>query len=90
MTGAVTNSMTPAQFAALATLLRLRNSSSAKAARLVLVEGLDKPTAAARYGITTHSLYQCLANCGRGRLLAQIVAGIPPSHPACDECVKQR
>jgi len=79
MTGVVTNKMTSAQFAALAALLRLRSSSSAEAARLVLVEELDKPTAAARCGITTHSLYQCLASCERGRALARIVDGIHPT-----------
>jgi len=69
--------MTNEQFDALATLLRMgARGASAQAARLVLVDGLDKRSAATQCDITLDALYKCLARCEHGRILARIAAGI--------------
>jgi len=68
--------MTNEQFDALATLLRMgARGTSAQAAKLVLVDGVDKRSAATQCGITLDALYKCLARCEHGRILACIVAG---------------
>jgi len=72
--------MTAEQFDALAALLRMRvRGDSAQAARLVLVDGLDKEAAARRCGITQNALRMCLVRCEQGRELAKIVTEIAKS-----------
>ncbi|MGB6053729.1 MAG: hypothetical protein WBG17_00670 [Burkholderiaceae bacterium] len=44
--------MTPDEFAALATLMRMQGSASERAARLVLLEGWPQKAAARQTGIT--------------------------------------
>lgn len=67
--------MTAEQFAALAELLRLRQSASREAARLVLVEGMSVGEAAQRAGISSQGVSNALASCQRGIELARLVAG---------------
>ncbi len=67
--------MTKEQFAALADLLRLRDSPSRAAARLVLVDELTPAEAARAAGTTPQAVSNALASCRRGIALAQIVAG---------------
>jgi len=73
--------MTNEQFNALATLLRMGvRGASAQAARLVLVDGLDKRSAAAQCGITLDAIRKCLSRCENGRKLAQVVASREKSY----------
>lgn len=74
MSGAPT-AMTPARFAALATLLRLRAGPAQVAARLVLVDGLRLADAAREAGCTPQSAANTLAACRRGLALARTAAG---------------
>lgn len=67
--------MTADQFDALAELLRLRQSASREAARLVLVDGLSVGDAAARTGISSPAVSNALASCQRGIELARRVVG---------------
>lgn len=67
--------MTNEQFDALAELLRLRGGASQEAARLVLVNGLDRATAAQRAGVTADALRKCLKRCEEGLALARIACG---------------
>lgn len=65
--------MTPAQFDALATLLRLQPASpSREAARLVLVEGLTGVEAARRLGLTQPAVSKAVSSCRRGMGLARV------------------
>lgn len=63
------------QFAALAELLRLRQSPSCEAARLVLVDGLSTGAAAERMNITPQAVSNALASCQRGITLSRRVVG---------------
>lgn len=67
--------MTPAQFAALAELLRLRGGPSEDAARLVLVEGLTPAAAARQAGASPQAVSNALARCRRGMELVAIAYG---------------
>lgn len=49
--------VTPRQFATLAELLRLRGGASQECARLVLVEGMTVPDAAAQTGLGLRAAY---------------------------------
>lgn len=70
--------MTECQFLALADLLRLRESPSRAAARLVLVDGLAPAAAARAAGTTPQAVSNALASCRRGIALAKIVSGFSP------------
>lgn len=63
--------MTAHQFAALATLISLRQSASRDAARLVLVDGLSVLDAAERCGISVQGANQAVLRCRRALELAQ-------------------
>lgn len=65
--------MTHAQFDALAELLRLRGGPATDAARLVLVDGLSAPDAAALVGMSRTAVYNAVARCRLGVELAQRV-----------------
>ena len=67
--------LTDEKFNALAALLRLRDSPSRAAARLVLVDELTPAEAARAAGTTPQAVSNALASCRRGIALAQIVAG---------------
>jgi len=71
-----TPTLDDSQFAALASLLRLRNGSSRESARLVLVEGLRICDAAARTGLSQPAVSNAISRCCRGMRLAQIVVGM--------------
>ncbi len=66
--------MTADQFAALAKLARLRESPSATAARLVLVDGLDLAEAARQAGCSYNAAWQSLQTCRAVIELARVVA----------------
>lgn len=68
--------MTPAQFSALAQLLRLRTGPAREAARLVLVEGLRPADAAALAGCSAASASNTLAVCRAGLELARVATGL--------------
>ena len=67
--------MTADQFDALAELLRLRQSASREAARLVLVDGLRTGEAADHTGITSQGVSNAVASCQRGIELAGRIVG---------------
>lgn len=67
--------MTAEQFAALADLLRLRQSASREAARLVMVDGLSTGAAAELAGVSSQAVSNALASCQRGIELARRVVG---------------
>jgi DNA-directed RNA polymerase specialized sigma24 family protein len=66
------------KFGALADLLRLRDSPSREAARLVLVDGLKPADAARQTGTTPQAVSNALASCRRGLALVAIIAGTSP------------
>lgn len=72
---AATQSMTPAQFDALATLLRMQDAPSRAGARLVLVEGLRQADAAAMAGVSAAGLGNALARLRKGLELAKAAVG---------------
>jgi hypothetical protein len=59
------------QFSALSEILRLRESKAAQAARLVLVDGLPRPEAAAQADASPQIVFDALARCARGIELAE-------------------
>ena len=65
--------MTPAQFDAVAKLLRLRDPSR-EAARLVLVDGLAGVAAAAATGVSAQGVSNALQRVRAGLVLAKIAA----------------
>lgn len=67
--------MTPAQFTALANLLRLRAGPAQYVARLVLVQGLSVPDAAREEGMDYHLAYKAVKRAQDGLALARVVAG---------------
>lgn len=69
--------MTPAQFAALAQLMRLRaDSAASEGLRLVLVEGLSHVDAAARSGATRQSITRLVGSARQAVADAQVLAGV--------------
>ena len=73
--------MTPAQFDALAQLLRLRGGPPQDAARLVLVEGLTAQQAAERTGLNRRQSYAALQRCREGLELAEAACGVVAAAP---------
>jgi predicted DNA-binding protein (UPF0251 family) len=67
--------MTPAQFTALATLLRLRDGATAEAVRLVLVDGLSVPDAAAKAGVEYALAWKAVKRAKDGLELARQACG---------------
>lgn len=67
--------MTPAQFTALAELLRLRAGPAQQVARMVLVEGLTVPDAARAAGLEYTAAHQAVKRAQRGLELARQAAG---------------
>jgi DNA-directed RNA polymerase specialized sigma24 family protein len=65
--------LTPAQFDALAQLLRLRESKGREAARMVLVDGVSPAEAARALGILRSNAYTAVYACRRGIELARVV-----------------
>lgn len=74
--------MTPAQFAAISTLIRLRQSPSRASAYLVLVDGIQQVHAAIQCGLAPQNVNQVVQSVRRAMELAEIAAGqykwIPP------------
>lgn len=69
--------LTPASFAALAQLLRLRPGPASLAASLVMTEGMRPADAARTAGCSADSANQSLAACRRGiELVEQVHAGL--------------
>lgn len=66
--------MTPQQYDALAELLRLQDSPSREAVRLVLVDGLKPAEAARQAGVSPQAVSNALRRCRNGMALAQVVA----------------
>lgn len=71
ITPLIPEGVTPAQFDALATLLRLRQGNQQEAARLVLVQGMRQADAARAMGIAPSALSATLRACRRGLELAR-------------------
>lgn len=67
--------MSPAQFAALAELLRLRGGASEEVARLVLVEGLTPAEAARQTGASPQAVSNAVSRCRRGMELVAAAYG---------------
>lgn len=68
--------MTPDQFEALATLLRLKSGRQRDAARLVLVDGLVQADAARQTGVLPSALGNTLRACRKGLELARQACGL--------------
>jgi predicted DNA-binding protein (UPF0251 family) len=68
--------MTTAQFAALATLMRLRDGPTTEAVRLVLVDGLKESAAAAQVGSDYKLTWAAVDRARKGLALARVAAGI--------------
>lgn len=69
--------MTPAQFAALSRLMRLRaDSAASEGLRLVLVEGLSHVDAAAQSGATRQSITRLMGSARPVVADAQVLAGV--------------
>ncbi|MDE1999123.1 MAG: hypothetical protein KGI52_09380 [Burkholderiales bacterium] len=66
--------MTPAQFTALAQLLRLRSGLAQDAARMVLVDGVSQADAARATGLTPQAVHNAVSRCRAGLALAMVVA----------------
>ncbi len=69
--------MTPAQFTALAELLRLRDGSAQEAARLVLVDGLSAADAAREVGMSYIAAFKAVQRVQAGLTLAKAASGNP-------------
>lgn len=67
--------MTYAQFQAIATLLRLREHPSKRAAEMVLIHGNRHCDAAKAMGITPSAVSNCLRRIRAGMELARVAAG---------------
>lgn len=70
--------MTPAEFTALAELVKLRGGASEAAARLVLVDEASHATAMLATGLTWSGVGNAVARCNRVLALARKVVGAPP------------
>lgn len=68
--------MTPAQFDALASLLRLQPGRSREAAKLVLVDGLAPSAAAVAAGVSPQAVSNVVRRCRAGVQLAMVAAGV--------------
>lgn len=68
--------MTPAQFAALAELLRLRSGAARDCARLVLVDGMSTTDAARAAGIEYTLAHKAVKRVRRGLVLVMRVHGV--------------
>lgn len=68
--------MTPAQFAALAKLISLRNGPAQEAARLVLVDGMSGTGAATLCGISRSSCGDAVTRVRAAWELAKVAAGV--------------
>lgn len=66
--------MTPAQFNAIARLIRMRDGPAQAAARLVLVGGLRKADAARSVGIPPAQVNNAVTRMARGLDLARLAA----------------
>ena len=67
--------MTPAQFAAISTLIRLRKSRSRASAYFVLVDGIQQVHAAVRCGLPPQNVNQIVQSVRRAMALAEIATG---------------
>jgi predicted DNA-binding protein (UPF0251 family) len=67
--------MTPAQFDALASLLRLQVGRSREAAKLVLVDGLAPSAAAVAAGVSRQAVSNVVRRCRSGLHLAKAACG---------------
>ena len=67
--------MTGPQFDALAELARMSDCPSRRAARLVLVDGIQQADAARAAGCTPQSLNNALARCRKALVLARTSIG---------------
>jgi hypothetical protein len=67
--------MTPAQFHALAKLMRLQDNPSTRAARLVLVDGQPVPAAALATGAPYKAAHAAVQRCRAALELARVAAG---------------
>jgi predicted DNA-binding protein (UPF0251 family) len=72
--------MTPAQFDALARLMRLRQSATADGLRLVLVEGMTQNAAASESGASQQAIARAVSSARRYVEDAGVLAGatMPP------------
>lgn len=77
--------MTPAQFAALAELIRLRGGPAPAGAELVLVHGLGVQEAAARVGCSRQNVGNTLRRARAGLRLARLAAGLPAEADAAPD-----
>lgn len=68
--------MTPAQFDALASLLRLQAGRSREAAKLVLVDGLAPGAAAVATGVSAQAVSNVVRRCRAGLRLARTASGV--------------
>lgn len=68
--------MKPTQYDAIATLIRMGASASNQAARLVLVDGVPRDTAAATCGVTVQAVSNAIGRIRRALGLARIAAGL--------------
>lgn len=66
--------MAPAQFAALAQLLRLRTGPAQDAARMVLVDGASQADAACATGLTQQAVHNAVKRARAGLALAKRAA----------------
>lgn len=71
--------MTPAQFDALAKLLRLRGGPPQEATRLVLVDGLSVPEAARATSLDLRLAHRAVKNARAGLALAWTASGVQDS-----------
>lgn len=77
--------MTPAQFDALAQLMRLRTSPSREALRMVLVDGITQSAAAHDAGIPASNVSRQVASARKVIALAERLAApphMPPGTPS--------
>lgn len=69
--------MTPDQFRALATMLKLRTGPAQTLCRLVLVDGMAVPEATKATGMTRQAAHQAIKRARKGMELAKIAATDP-------------
>ncbi len=68
--------MTTEQFNALATLIKLRENSSAReAAKLFFVDRMSKPEIVRKLDMTTPKVFDSIKRCENGLALAKIAVG---------------
>jgi DNA-directed RNA polymerase specialized sigma24 family protein len=64
------------QYDAIAALIRMGASASSQAARLVLVDGVSRETAASTFGVTLQAVSNAIGRIRRALDLARIAAGV--------------